>query len=308
MPPSYTFCWAAGPPSSSLRAKIDARQVHAEQGLIYKKDASDPFTGTLTNVGSTQVARDYGIQFMPFDGNCTVPVKDGMFDGLVDCKDAKGKKIAEIAYSNGHQDGVFKMWAPDTDNLTLSMSVRGGFADGLMERYNPKSGKIISRVNYIAGKKVGEEKQWDITGENLLTDLTWDNGVQTGVSRYGEREEHYKAGVRDGIWKMCELNRSIPMERLQPNYEKARLYNAMAEQIGGTYFLPALVDSPSGVECTEVVYKDGVKQAAPSAAVPLSSTLDSCLDAKITAFHKANGDDAPIMNDVIQEWEAGCKK
>jgi hypothetical protein len=287
--------------------EIDARQARVEQGLIYKKDASDPFSGTLTNVGPNEVGREYGGNFLPFEGGCTVPVKNGMFDGLVSCKNSKGKKIAEVTYSHGHQDGAFKVWAPDTDNLMLSMAVRGGFPDGVMERYNPKSGKIISRIAYAAGKKSGEEKRWDITGETLLTDLAWGNGSQTGVFRYGENEEHYKAGVRDGIWKMCQLNRSVPPERLQANYSKAQAYYGMAEQLGGTYFLPALVDSPTGVECTEKVYKDGIEQPAAISA-GASSTQDACLDAKIAAFRKENGDDAPIMHDVIEEWEGQCRK
>lgn len=288
--------------------EMDARQAHVEQGLIYKKDASDPFTGTLTNVGPKEIGREYGGNLLPFDGGCIVPVKKGLFDGMVSCKNSKGKKIAEVNYSEGHQDGALKVWAPDTDNLMLSMTVRSAVPDGLMERYNPKSGKIISRVDYAAGKKSGQEKQWDITGETLLTDLAWENGVQTGVYRYGENEEHYKAGLRDGVWKMCQLNRSAPPERLQANYQKAQAYSALADRLGGTYFLPALVDSPSGVECIETVYKDDVKQSASMAAVAPGSAPDACLNSKIAAFRKENGEEAPIKDDVIQEWKADCYK
>lgn len=287
--------------------EIDVRQSHVEQGLIYKKDASDPFTGKLTNVDIIQVGKRYAAQYGAWEGGCTVPVQAGLFDGVAECKDTKGKKVGEFTYSKGQQDGVQKMWASDSGNLMLSMTVRGGANDGIEERFNPKTGKIISRINYEAGKPVGEEKRWDITGETLLTDLTWQGGVKTGVYRYGEREEHYKSGARDGVWKTCQLNREIPMERLKPNYEKAQAYYALAEKLGGTYFLPALVDDQSGVICTEEVYKDGAKQAAPvTNAAPGSG--DACFDAKVAAFHKENGEDAPIMNDVMQEWEAGCKK
>lgn len=287
--------------------EIDSRQVHVEQGLIYKKDATDPFTGTLTNVGPSQLGREYGAQFLPFEGSCTVPVRDGMFDGLASCKNAAGKKVAEVTYSQGHQDGALKVWAPDTDNLMVSLTVRDGVADGVMERYNPKTGKIISRIAYSAGKKSGEEKRWDVTGETLLTDLTWEKGAQTGVYRYGDREEHYKSGARDGIWKTCPLNRSIPPDRLKANYEKAQAYYAMAEQLGGTYFLPALVDSPSGVECTEEVYNDGAELSDAATGKVTGSSVDACLDAKIAAFRKENGAETPIVNDVIEEWTAGCK-
>jgi antitoxin component YwqK of YwqJK toxin-antitoxin module len=288
--------------------ELDARQVHVEQGLIYKKDASDPFTGTLTNVGPNQVGREYGAQFLPFEGNCSVLVRDGLFDGTANCKNAKGKKVAEVTYSQGHQNGALKVWAPDTDNLMLSMTVRGSIVDGVTERFNPKTGKIISRVAYSAGQKSGEEKLWDITGDTLLTDLNWKNGTKTGVYRYGAKEEHYKAGVRDGLWKTCQLNNSISRERFQANYHKAEAYDAMAERLGGTYFLPALVDSPSSVECTEVIYKDGIEQITTAASAGVSTSVDACLDAKVTAFHKEHGNDAPIIHDLIEEWQATCRK
>lgn len=63
-------------------------------------------------------------------------------------------------------------------------------------------------------------ERWDITSDTLLTDLSWKDGKQTVVSRFGEREAHYKAGVYDGVWKACGLNRSPPLERLKPKVDK----------------------------------------------------------------------------------------
>jgi len=289
--------------------EIDARQAHVEQGLIYKKDASDPFSGTLTNVDVTKVGKRYAADYGIWEGNCAVPVKDGLFDGAAECKNLKGKKIGEFSYSKGQIEGTVKVWASDADNLMLSTTIRNGEPDGTEERFNPKTGKVISRINYRAGQKVGEEKLWDITGDNLLTDLIWESGARTGVYRYDGREEHYKANMPDGVWKSCQLNVELPAERRKPNYDKFRAYAAMAQQLGGTYYLPALVDDPSAVKCTETVYKDGVRQAtAPAANVATPLASDACFDAKVAAFRKANGEDAPIMNDVMQEWEAGCKK
>jgi hypothetical protein len=193
------------------------------------------------------------------------------------------------------------MWAPDTGNLMMSMTVRGGVSDGTEEYYNAKTGKIIDRINYEAGQHVGEEKHWDISGATLLTDLVWQGGKKTGVYRSQEREEHYKAGSYDGVWKTCRWSDSVPLAKRQAYLEKVR-------PLEGRYFLPAVADNPADVECTEEIYTDGVKQTAVVADAAPPSTGDACLNAKIAAFHKENGDDAPIMNDVMQEWEAGCKK
>jgi hypothetical protein len=287
-------------------SEVDVRQSHVEQGLIYNKDASDPFTGKLTNVDITEVGKGYLAQYGTWEGACIVSVRDGLYDGIAECKDSKDKKVGEFTYHKGQQDGAQKMWASDSGNLMLAVAVRHGVAEGVEERYNPKTGKIISRINYEAGKKKGEEKRWDITGEILLTDLTWQQGAQTGVYRYGEREEHYKAGARDGIWKTCQLNRQISADRLKLNYEKAQVYYALAEKLGGTYFLPALVDEPSGVDCSQVIYKDGVEQTVVvSKAVPGSG--NACLDERIATYRKANGDDVLIVHDVLQEWEDDCE-
>jgi hypothetical protein len=280
--------------------EIDVRQSHVEQGLIYKKDASDPFSGTLNNVGAVEVLKRYTAQFQLFAATCMVPVQEGLFDGVAVCKDAKGTKVAEVKYGKGQVDGAFKVWAADTGKLMMSTTIRGGETDGTEEYYNSETGKVISRVSYQAGKHVGEEKHWDIAGETLLTDLVWQDGKKTGVYRSPEREEHYKAGIYDGTWKMCWWSDSVPLAKRQAYEEKIK-------PLGGRYFIPAVVDNPADAKCTETVYADGVKQAAAVAnAAPGSG--DACLDAKIAAFRKENGEEAPVNNDVIQEWEASCKK
>lgn len=288
--------------------EIDARQAHVEQGLIYKKDASDPFTGTLTNVDITQVGKRYITQYGTWEGNCTVPVKDGLFDGVAKCKNAKGNQVGEFAYSNGKIEGQVKVWAGASGNLALSTTVKDGVDDGVEERYNPKSGKIISRITYRAGQKAGEEKRWDITGETLLIDLVWENGRKTGVSRSGAYEEHYVAGIPDGTWKTCELSPAVTGEKRNAYFTKAQLYPAMAQQLGGAYSNTTMVEGPADLVCKEKVYRNGVEQAETASAVDSSAPDSACFDAKVAAFHKEHGNDAPIMNDVIQEWEAECKK
>ena len=279
--------------------KIDARQVHVEQGLIYKKDASDPFTGKLINLGIAQLGQADGFQLLPSEGSCTVTVKDGVLDGSASCENANGKKVAEVAYSQGRQDGKLKVWEPDTGKLILDMTFRGGLADGLMERYSPQSGKVISHVNFEAGKKVGDEKHWDITGETLLTEMNWQNGAPTGVYRFGGQEEHYKSGKLDGIKKFCTW--TGPREKLYASQNPALKY-------GGTFYIPAITDQPTDFSCTETVYKDGVEQSTAVASSTSASQPDACLNSKIAAFRKENGEEAPIIDDVIQEWKAGCNK
>jgi len=286
--------------------EIDARQAHVEQGLIYKKDASDPFSGTLTNVGPTEIGKEYGAKLLPPVGSCTVPVKNGLFDGTVTCQSVDGKKTAEVAYSQGHQDGELKAWSPNSGVLTASTTVHMGIADVLLERFNPDTGKLITHVELQAGKKEGKEKQWDFTGETLLTDLSWSNGHATGVYRSGSVEEHYKNGLLDGVRKECSF-----LYEAGQSVKQNIAFSKSLEQ-GGTWFIPQLADNPNQMECREINYKDGVEQSTPSVDAASSSapisTENACLDAKIAAFRKESGPDEPIIDDVIQEWKAGCKK
>jgi len=285
--------------------EIDVRQVHVEQGLMYKKDATDPFTGTVINVDIAKITKKY-ISLLPsLDGSCTAQLKNGLFDGEAICKSPTGKKIVEIMYNQGHQNGAFKAWGVDNDNLIVSTTLREGYYDGLMERYNPKTGKTISRVNYLAGEKSGEEKLWDITGENLLTDLTWENGTQTGVSRDGGIEAHYKAGSLNGSWKRCQWASSLTPEKRQAYIAKEYTYSGFAQQLGGTYFLSAIADSSNDIECTEEIYIDGTKQI-PIINAESGISTNACLESKIEEFHKKMGNDIPISNDMTEEWKSMC--
>jgi antitoxin component YwqK of YwqJK toxin-antitoxin module len=282
--------------------EIDARQARVDQGLIYKQGASDPFSGTLTNVGPAEIGKEYGSKLLPPVGSCTVPVKNGLIDGTVTCKGGDGKKTAEVEYSQGHQDGKFKAWSATSGVLTASATVRMGVVDGVLELFNPDTGKLITHLEIKAGKKEGKEQQWDFTGEALLTDLNWSNGKQTGVFRSGGTEEHYKNGSLDGIKKECGFLAEAGQSARQGEYARK------AFEQGGTYFIPQLADNPNQVQCREFNYADGVEQFAPTVVTVSSSTQDACVDAKIAAFHKENGDDALIVSDMLQEWKASCKK
>jgi antitoxin component YwqK of YwqJK toxin-antitoxin module len=285
--------------------KIDARQAHTEEGLIYKENSTTPFSGTLINVGANEIGKEFGSKFIPASSSCTVPVKNGLFDGMATCNNAS-RKTAEVSYSQGHQNGKFETWAPSSGVLTTSATLRMGIPDGLIERFNPDSGKLISQLEVESGKKSGHEKQWNFTGETLLTDVIWTDGHATGVYRSGSVEEHFKNGLLNGVRRECRFSFGAG----QSEKGAAALSNSL--QYGGTWFVPQMVENPSQMECTEANYKDGLIQnntlLNSANTSSQSSSKDACVDAKIDEFHKTNGEDAVIINDVITEWEESCTK
>jgi len=48
--------------------------------------------------------------------------------------------------------------------------------------------------------------------------------------------------------------------------------------------------------------EDGINNAPP-----LTDSQQQCVDSKIDAYHKENGDDAIIAFDQIGEWESYCR-
>lgn len=277
--------------------KIDARQAQSKQGLTYKTNADDPFTGTLVNFQPN----DLGV---PVHGACEVHLKDGLLNGTASCVYDNGAKFLEIEYTNGKYNGEFKLWHSQTTKMMAKTDWKNGVKDGIEEHYNPNSGKLVSQVHWTANKKNGQERIWDSDGQVLLTDLSWtDGGGETGYSKSAEHENHFKNGQYEGVQRQYMWRGA---------YDIYSLADATARQFGGAFFVPLLSKNPQDYKVIERTYKDGqeVKTSAEISAAPqaANSAVDVCLDAKIAAFHKENGADAPIIDDVIQEWKVDCKK
>lgn len=274
--------------------KIDARQAQRKQGLIYKMNADDPFTGTLVNFQPNELG-------VPVHGACEVHLKDGLLDGVASCVYDNGAKFLEIEYASGKYNGEFKLWHGETKKMIAKTNWKNGVKDGGEEHYNPKTGKILSRTNWSGNALVGEQKVWDVTGETLLTDLTWKDGKKTGYSKYDEDERNYKDGEMDGVQRQCKWN---------GDYQIQAAHQALAQSLGGGFFVPMIAKSKSDFTCTEETYKDGAKVGGENtvAAGAGHESADVCFGKKFAAFRKEKGDDVPITDDAMQEWTDECRK
>lgn len=280
--------------------KIDARQTQTIQGLIYKLNVSDPYTGTLTNFEP----KNFGL-FV--HGACDVGVKNGILDGIASCSLDNGVKFIEIPYVGGRQTGTMKQWNDSTKKLIAKIDFKDGVKDGVEEHFNPENEKMVASIHWTLNKKNGEEKIWDVSGENLLTKLVWkDDGIQNGYSKSGERENNYKDGDYHGsqkIYKWVGGNKVMVA---------VAVAEATAKQYGAGYFIPLVIKNPADFTFSEEIYIDGKLKQTETQPVAQAQTAETssqqCLDLKIDAFRKENGPDAPIIDDIMREWNDVCAK
>lgn len=170
--------------------KIDARQAQSINGLVYKINDSDPFTGTVTNfsVPTGWVTGCSG----------EMPFKKGLQDGTFTCY-ANNKKIMEIELKEGKRNGITQIWDDKTGNIVAKIDWKNGEKNGLEEHTNPTTKKVISQINWENNIKNGSEKVWDADGNTLLTDLNWKDGKQSGFDNRGEFHINFKDGLWDGV-------------------------------------------------------------------------------------------------------------
>ena len=270
--------------------KIDARQIQDIQGLVYKINASDPFTGTITNYAPSN--------FKVFvQGGCDVNVEKGVFEGVTSCALENGTKFLEVSFSHGKENGELKQWNGSTKKLVLRVQFLNGVKEGIEERYNPENGAMIRQVHWSSNQKVGEQKIWNSSGDVLLTDLIWDGGrAESGFEKSGEHENIYKDGRYEGSQKYYQWH---------GDYNKLMLAKATADQYGSDYFVPLLGAPSVDYSISEVVYKDGKKVEEPLTS-EAKKDLDACVQTRVDMIRSVQGADYVIPSDSLEEFKQSC--
>lgn len=203
---------------------VDARQLQKINGLIYKLNSSEPFTGTVINYKEFDEFTRYE------EWNCEVHFKKGELHGPFNCVSIKtGVKTGEKTYDHNAKTGLETVWSNDGE-LVSKTEWTGGRRNGLAEVYHPKTGKLLAQRHWVNGVKVGEEKELDVTGSVLLTSLNWQDGQATGFIKNKDEEHNYKNGLRHGYQRVYRLTADGIDEDLAASREV--LYIAK----GGKYF------------------------------------------------------------------------
>lgn len=271
---------------------IDAAQTQVSNGLVYKLNDSDPFTGEVKNASVLAVSRQAE------QGTCTLHYKGGRLQGTVTCHGEKGKKILEQQWEQGQRDGTEKIWDTTTGNLHVEAHWKAGKLDGSYEVNNPAIDKRVERSEYKNGELEGRQQIWDVqTGQVLLVDMEWNGGRQTGYSKLGEVEENYKDGKRHGALRhyMFADSNSAAAAR-----EVDRLVQTVH---GGGWFAAQFTGAKVDME---EQYDKGV--AASQVGLQDRVAFMNCKDAYSAKFRKQYGPNALATSEQIQEWEKLCAR
>ncbi|RCV86921.1 toxin-antitoxin system YwqK family antitoxin [Billgrantia montanilacus] len=181
--------------SGCTQEEISYRQLETYNGLSYKYQENDPFSGIVT---------DYPMNFLGVMtvGSCRLEMEKGMPSGSFDCSNNAGERVASGNTLAGQLDGVLKVWNPSNDQLISQSEYRNGKKDGEFTEFNPVNGQLIKMTNYTNGQLDGEYKEWLSDGD-VLTDLVFENGKKTGFQGsydFGHVHllVHYLNGERHG--------------------------------------------------------------------------------------------------------------
>lgn len=182
---------------------VDYRQIEKHNGLAYKYQSDEPFTGLVKN----QPMNFLGLYQT---GSCDVEYKNGLEDGQIKCSNMSGVKIFEAEAKAGKLNGEIVSYDQNTGDLNAKINLKEGVKDGVEITYCP-NGQMSAKRHYANGKLAGTEQTWLCNGQQL-TDLVWENGQQTGVSITQSGEKiNYKNGKRDGeylsYWPNTQLMR-----------------------------------------------------------------------------------------------------
>ncbi|MDQ0072598.1 antitoxin component YwqK of YwqJK toxin-antitoxin module [Variovorax boronicumulans] len=260
---------------SGCGESIDARQTQVVNGLIYKRNATDPFTGTLKNYQG--MAR-----YAPGCEEPTeVPVNDGLFDGKITCT-TQGRKSAELAFNQGKKHGDWRVF-DDRGEVYIQVGWDNDRRDGIDKLYGPHA----------------------INPSEPIRDLVWKNGKQTGtvIDDGSFMVFRYRDGLQDG-------------EQLEYSVHNSKLYLfKKINYVGGRTQGITQVFDPRGQLVQEETYQNGDRVSVRDVGQPklaaeakprATMTLRECLDGKIAAVHKEQGEEAMVSADMLSEFETTC--
>ncbi len=295
---------------------MDFRNAEIASGKMYRQGADEPFSGKVTNVPLERLIDRHPGYFkvMPvafvgtgtpapglvFQGLqvyssglfalCDAEFTDGQMDGAMSCRKEKtneklldiqfdkgmlsgpftfytNQASASITFKQGMPEGVLTVKVSKTDKPVHTYTFQGGKLNGREEVLNEETGAVTSYANYENGLLEGEVARFTPDGKQMIYLATMVNNLQDGPEKF-----FYPSGK---LMKTGQWSKGMPQGRFQFYDEQ-------------------------GSVTQEEVWKDGVKQN------PNANTPELCLDEKIKAFREENGDEQPIMHDVMMDWEGEC--
>ncbi|MFZ6772338.1 toxin-antitoxin system YwqK family antitoxin [Undibacterium sp. SXout7W] len=325
--------------------KIDYREASNMRGLVYRANESTPFNGTIKNepwgtsypepaIGSCSTEYKEGLKNGKMLCTSNTGIKmvesewtDGNKDGTEKLWEVKtGRLWRETHYKNGHKDGLEEVHNPYED-VVIQKRYWANDAKSGSEKVWDFSGKnLLQDLEWIDGKQSGTAKHGEV-------DEIYKNGKLDGIKKtYDYPEDFDKKQAIYNFEKEARQN----LEKLlggsfflgtQPgmvvsNVEtfKDGLLQAKPEnqacvdaKIAEFHAAKGINEAPWNSDIAQwdgECAKSKVAATTPTQTASGNAAADQkiqlCVDAKVAAFRKASGPDAPVIHDMQEEWEQEC--
>lgn len=229
--------------------EIDYRQVKNIQGLLYKINENDPFSGKIINYPINSFS-------IPTSAICKADIKNGMPDGVMEC--TKDNVILYSGnYTAGKRDGAEHFFS-EAGAKSFSSNWKNGVRDGVERRYNKEKGVLTYEAMYVNGRIEGVEKAWTEDGKTETINLVWKNGKPTGfrVENYGD-QINYLDGQYHGLIKRMSFFGNKFFLKEEINYN-----NGKKDGVETVYIAPGKIEKVNTYESDKLMHGKIYKYAS----------------------------------------------
>ena len=180
--------------SLSFSETIQQHQLVEKDGLVYKKDSTQPFTGSIMDVyDNFQIMGTGTYKDGKREGMWISFWKNGNIQGEGKFKDGKPNGLSESFYENGQ--------------LKERKTYKEGKEEGLVEQFN-ENGQLEYKGNYKNGEQHGLSEWFDKNGQ-LEYRGNYKNGEQEGLHETFRDDGQYERRIINGNYSYEDHGYSV---------------------------------------------------------------------------------------------------
>ncbi|CAJ3526657.1 toxin-antitoxin system YwqK family antitoxin [Burkholderia pseudomallei] len=257
------------------------------------------------------------------DALCDVQVSDGVPDGKAICKAPQSNLVRiDMSFKHGALDGSFTLSGGQDNGQLMEVTFRNGQPDGTQKVYSWTNHKLVHTFPWNSGVPSGTEEAFDANTGAVVKRATFIDGKYEGeVIHYapdGKRitlSATYARGKLNGPYKEWDSSGAVLADKTYSNGMEVgsdgsdfgsclnEWDDAYRATPGHRAFPPTELEQQWKTSC-----RAGRHPSGPNSDLPNSTaSASSCVDARIAAYRRENGDDALVTTDQLGEWEAGCR-
>lgn len=256
---------------------LDFRNAEISNGMIYAGGANAPFTGKLTNLPWSQMPTEALSPARQLISTLLVTEKNAK--AYTETLNATYSTLCDVDVKEGRLEGKAVCSLPNGGGALFVIPFTQGNVEGEVLALNPQNeGMVIAKAAYLGNKLHGPSEIHSPVNGKLIHRSNWEGGLPQGL------EERMDGSTGEVTFRATFVNGRYDGNMETINKETGKL-EVTSTWVNGVKQLPPVS------EATEAASGDKV---------------EACVDGKIAAFHQEQGEDAPIINDVLQEWKLQC--